>query len=132
MAAANCYLELPLPHLHISTAWLPTLSPAINDKPLSALAKGYYDEYSRSIKLVGTAAILPNYGGAMQLYGQGKITAANYGQGGYQGEVVGGGGNMWNAENVGTGLDIVNNGLQLANTVVPLAASAGASCCVIL
>jgi hypothetical protein len=129
MAPDNCYLEVPLPHLYVSSAWLTTLSPAINDPPLTNLAQGYYDERSRKIMLIGTAANTAGYGGAMAIYGQ-PITA-DYGGAQAQVQAAGGGGTTW-ADNVGTGLDLVNNGTQLANTVVPMVASAGSACCVIL
>ena len=53
MAADQCYLELPLPYLRVSTTWLTTLGGALNDAPTSSLVRAYYDEYRHVVVLPG-------------------------------------------------------------------------------
>ncbi|KUJ14693.1 uncharacterized protein LY89DRAFT_783785 [Mollisia scopiformis] len=104
MTRDQCYLELPNPYLYVSTAWISTLSAAINDTPVSSLVRGYYDD-SRHV------VVLP-----------GEVLAAPPSQTGA----------FLTPDNFSTGLDIISNTMVVVGNVTGSAASSSGLCCLIM
>jgi hypothetical protein len=98
------YMETPLPNLRASTAWMGTLSQAINDASISSLVEGYYDEKRHVVVLPGHVLAAKPSGTADYL----------------------------NADNFSTGLNIVSNSMEVVANVTGAAAATTVGCCVIL
>lgn len=101
MAADQYYLECPLPNIRVSTAWIGTLSAAINDTSIDRLVRGHYDEHRHVVILPGDVLAAP------------PSSTADY----------------LNADNFSTGLDIVSNTMVVIGNVTSGATTASSFCC---
>jgi len=101
MAPDQYYLECPLPNIRVSTAWIGTLSAAINDTSIQSLVRGHYDEHRHVVILPGNVLAAP------------PSSTADY----------------LTADNFSTGLNIVSNTMEVIGNVTGGAATASSLCC---